>query len=140
MGILKSKTADKVNVPTKRRSIQTDFANLKPLSKTGTVGFTSFRDLADKASTPRKSRAFSGSKGSPPSSTKRARDNRHFDSEGSDASDEDDGAMTPTKKEVLEVEAEDFKTILSSEDARKQGELAEGVKKIRVSFAFALAR
>ena len=136
MGILKSKITDKATLPTKRRSIQTDFASLKPLSKTGTIGFTSFRDLADTASTPRKPRAFSGSKGSPPLSTKRARDNRPFDSEGSDMSDEDGGAMTPTKKGILEVEAEEFKTILSSEDVKKQGELAEGVKKIRVCLHF----
>ena len=131
MGILQSKATDKAQVPTKRRSIQTDFANLKPLTKGGTVGFTTFRDLADKNSTSRRQRVFSGAKGSPPSSTKRARDNR-FESDGSDASDEDEGTVTPTKKGILEVEAEEFKTILSSEDARKQGELAEGVKKIRV--------
>ena len=131
MGILRSKATDKAQVPTKRRSIQTDFANLKPLTKGGTVGFTTFRDLADKYDKPRKQRNYSGFKGSPPSSTKRARDGR-FDSDGSDASDEDEGATSPTKKGILEVEAEEFKTILSSEDAKKQGELAEGVQKIRV--------
>ena len=104
MGILKAKkAAAEASMANKRRSVQTDFANLKPLKAGGTVGFTSFRDNG----------AGGGRNGK----------------DDDDMSDEDD-----EKLKVEDVDGEDFKNkALSPEDAKKAGELTDGVKKIKVS-------
>ena len=113
MGILKStKTSDKpIATTAKRRSMQPDFANLKPLKAGGTMGFTNFREVSD----PREK-----------SSSKQG---------GSDAmeSDDDEDVDIDSIVKLAEPEGEDFKNgLLSPEDAKRQGELAEGVKKIKV--------
>jgi hypothetical protein len=105
MGILKSKPSHqaKPSIARKRNSLQGDFANLKPLTPGGTKGFHGLRDNA--------------------SPTK-----------GDDLDDMESDEENPEKDVIREVEGEDFKEgILSPEDAKKQGELAEGVKKIKVS-------
>ena len=115
MGILKpSKTSDKPTATTaKRRSMQPDFTNLKPLKAGGTMGFSSFREVSD----PREK----------PSSKNGAGDAME--------SDDDDDLEIDRVEKLAEPEGDDFKNgLLSPEDAKRQGELAEGVKKIKVRF------
>lgn len=117
MGILPSpKTNDKPAATAKRKSIPMDFSNLKPLNPSGAMGFSKFRDHEV--------------------GSLRNGNNRSVKKESDDMdSDEDDGiGDRPIKDE--EVEAQDSSNmILSPEDIRRQGELAEGVQKIKVSLA-----
>jgi hypothetical protein len=108
MGILETDKPVQASPATRRKS-GLDFGSLKPLNAaTGTKNFGGYRD---------------GSKDSP--KTK----NKHEDAMDSDADDEDDAKIEQADedKEVLD------KGLLSPEDAAKQGELAEGVRKIKVS-------
>ena len=51
-------------------------------------------------------------------------------------SDEDEAVTDEGISKAEEVEGDDFKnTLLSPEDAKRQGELSEGVKKIKVCLA-----
>lgn len=114
MGILKlSKSADKPGASSaKRRSIQADIANLKPLKPGGALGFSAFRDTdaRGEAKTPRKA------------------------SVPINAMDSDEEEDVDIEPKIPEADTEEFKnTMLSPEDAKQQGELAEGVKKIKVS-------
>lgn len=118
MGILPSspKISDKLAVSNgKRRSMQADFAKLKPLNPNGLMGFSKFRDPNERFET-------NGVKDK--ASKKRSND---------EDSDED----VEIRKEVLiKTQGDDIQEangMLSPEDARRQGELAEGVQKIRVS-------
>lgn len=112
MGILPTpKTQVKPVASTaKRRSIQTDLANLKPLKAGGVFGFSKFRDNT--------SRSTSDSKG------KSLKEDSDMDS------DEEDRVSKTIKLE--EADSQDSLQMLSPEDAKRQGELAEGVQKIRV--------
>ena len=119
MGILPSspKTQDKATAPAgKRRSMQADFANLKPLKPNGLMGFSKFRDPSE---------ANTNGSSSSKAGKKRAND--------ADSDDDD----TEVKNEVfikLEGdEMQDTNGILSAEDAKRQGELAQGVQKIKVN-------
>lgn len=92
--------------PTTRRKSGLDFSGLKPLdAATGTKNFGGYRDMQ-----------------SPKAKQKRE------DAMDSDADDEDDTRPDDTydDKDVTD------KGMLSPEDAAKQGELAEGVRKIKV--------
>lgn len=107
MGILET-DEKKVTVasPATRRKSGLDFGSLKPLNAAGTKNFGGYRDMQS------------------PKAKKKSED-----AMDSDADDEDD--QKP-------VEADDDKDVidkgmLSPEDAAKQGELAEGVRKIKVS-------
>ncbi|MCJ1473797.1 hypothetical protein MMC13_002448 [Lambiella insularis] len=113
MGILKSSKRDKPTSSTaKRRSIQIDFAKLKPLKSGGALGFTSFRNTSD-------SRDKSNSK-------KNGNDNEM-------ESDEEDEPSSEGIIKIEDAEGDDFhNSMLSPEDAKRQGELAEGVKKIKL--------
>ena len=117
MGILplSPKLPDKLATSNaKRRSMQADFAKLKPLNPNGLMGFSKFRDPNERSETEGlKSKA----------SKKRLNEE-----------DSDEDVEVP--KEVLtKTEPDDIQDangMLSPEDARRQGELAEGVQKIRV--------
>ena len=114
MGILKpSRSTDKLGASSaKRRSIQADIANLKPLKPGGALGFSAFRDT-DARSEVKASRKVSVT---------------------SNAMDSDDDEEIDTEPKIPETDTEEFKSnMLSPEDAKQQGELAEGVKKIKVS-------
>jgi len=107
MGILNTKEPPKITSPAaKRKSGTLDFGSLKPLNAAaGTKNFGGYRET------------------SPKSKLKKA------DAMDSDADDEDD---------VKVEDMEDDKDVgdngmLSPEDALKQGELAEGVRKIKAS-------
>lgn len=116
MGILPSpKSHDKaISSSAKRRSVPTDFATLKPLKPGGALGFSSFRDTGD----------GSASHGHV---KKASKDDSDMDS------DEDDvGKGKGLKQEDAEVQEPGI-SAMSPEDAKRQGELAEGVQKIRVT-------
>lgn len=117
MGILPSpKAQDKPAASTaKRRSVHTDFANLKPLKPGGALGFSKFRDSEDR-------RSLGDSKAKP---------------DDSDMDSDDDYARNDKKvKQEVELADADLEDAidhsLSPEDTIRQGELADGVKKIRV--------
>src|SRR3954468_2107556 len=55
MGILPSKSQKPATGNGKRRSTQLDFSNLAPLKKTGTVGFSTFRDNEPRSKSRKKS-------------------------------------------------------------------------------------
>ena len=119
MGILPSspKVQEKTPVSTgKRRSIQADFAKIKPLNPNGLKGFSNFRDPAEDA----------GAVGS--SLTKAAK--KRLNDPDSDDEDAETG-----KELLIKTEGDDVldpNGILSPEDAKRQAELAQGVQKIRV--------
>ncbi|KAL8837582.1 MAG: hypothetical protein Q9170_002459 [Blastenia crenularia] len=115
MGILPSpKGATKTpEVAQKRKSLQDAFAGLTPLKQGGALGFSSFRD-------PNARSTSSGNAKSKPKSS-------DVDSE----EDEGIGGKTPIRTEDADSR-EMGNNMLSPEDARRQDEVAEGVKKIRL--------
>lgn len=108
MGILKSKVVEET--PAKRKS--TDFSKLAPLKPGGAVGFVGYRegDKAGSSKTGKKSK-----KGS----------------ESDMDSDEEEDEKDPVTAKADEDESNDT-THLSPDDLRRQGDLAEGVRKIKV--------
>lgn len=109
MGILKDPKSQDTPGSTKRRSLQPDFSNLGPLKPGGTVGFLNFRDK-DANKGKRKSKKSSAS--------------------DMDSDDDDDDDLIIHKAE--DEEAKDADVELTAEELRRQGELAEGVRKIKV--------
>ncbi|KXL49592.1 hypothetical protein M433DRAFT_7779 [Acidomyces richmondensis BFW] len=110
MGIIKSSNADNTAAAaSKRKSSGADFSKLGPLKSGGTVGFSGYRDA---------------------STTKSKAKGNDVDAMDSDVEDED-GDQLLDGKEDLEGKDENGK-LLSPEDARRQGELADGVQKIRL--------
>ena len=111
MGILNSDKKEAVSpVVNRRKSAALDFGNLKPLNaSTGVKNFGGYRD---------------GTAQSPKSKAK------EVDTMDSDAEDEDD--VQPKVEDADEDEKVVDNGMLSPEDALRQGELAEGVRKIKV--------
>lgn len=98
----------------KRRSGQLDFSNLGPLKAGGTVGFSSFRDQASDATSRRRK------------ARKKSNGNIADDSEDDDEDDSDDiGKMN-------EMDDKDDDKQLAPDELKSQGELADGVNRIRV--------
>lgn len=114
MGILNNPKAQDKETPgaAKRRSTQTDFAKLAPLKPGGAVGFVGFRDVDQKS--PKNRRG--SKKGSE-----------------SDMDSDDDEEEDPIIGKVEVEESKDGNSLLSPDDIKRQGELAEGVRKIKVS-------
>jgi hypothetical protein len=115
MGILNPpKAAEKTPASSKRRSVHTDFTSLGPLKKEGTVGFTNFRDE--------------------PKVRLKTKNKKSSDDDMSEDSDEDPGivgkmedlndADVPIKKENSDL--------LSPEDAERTGQVADGIRKMKV--------
>ncbi|KAI9850290.1 MAG: hypothetical protein M1838_005932 [Thelocarpon superellum] len=120
MGILPTpKGHEQPSAPTsKRRSVPTDFSKLGPLKAGGTVGFSTFRDNDRPVS--RKSNGLEVKK------------ERSMDGD----SDEDEEELNEMidKADDADIKTED-KDHLSVEDARRQGELADGLRKIKLKRA-----
>lgn len=109
-----SKANEKPAATAKRISIPTDFANLKPLSPGGALGFSRFRDSQSRSSSGGKNGAIK-------------KDPEDMDSDEDEVPDD----STAVKEE--EVDLQDVsKAALSPEDIRRQGEISEGVQKIKV--------
>ncbi|KAF4550973.1 Hypothetical protein D9617_15g043270 [Elsinoe fawcettii] len=114
MGILETQQTAEVSTAPKRKS--TDFSKLGPLNRFGTVGFTGYREQGG------------GKK-------KDSKGDDDDDAMDSDA-DEDDGLAKRKQNDDDEVEITAKNGAhLSPLDARKQGELAEGVRKIKLKRA-----
>lgn len=109
MGILQSEPT-KTPTSAKRKSVGLDFSSLKPLNAKGTKNFAGYRD--EKAQ----------SSGFPDAKPMR----KDEDAMDSDADDEDSKAVDDDN------DADITKKMLSPEDAIRQGELAEGVRKIKL--------
>jgi hypothetical protein len=115
IGVLQSsKNPQTTPASVKRRSGQIDFSNLGPLKAGGTVGFSTFRDQATEASRRRKARKKS---------------NGNIADDSDDDDDEENGNLG----KMEEVYDKDVNTKLAPEDAKFQGELADGVDRIHVS-------
>lgn len=116
MGILPSpKPHEKAVLSSaKRRSVPTDFAALKPLKPGGALGFSTFRDTNDRST------SHGGAK-------KASKADSDMDS------DEDDviGKGKSVKQEDVDSQETGI-SAMSPDDVKRQGELAEGVQKIRV--------
>jgi len=104
MGIWKDPKAQETPAA-KRKSLQADFSNLGPLKPGGAVGFLNFRDQE------------SGRKG-----------NKGDDEMDSD----DDEKENPILLKADDDEDREDNKFLSPDDIKRQGELEEGVRKIRV--------
>lgn len=127
MGILPTPAADPATpASAKRKPSGPDYSKFGPLKTHGTVGYSGYRDPAAEA-TKRKAK----------------RKDKDADAMDSDADDDDEvGARLP-KASIEDGEETDSKgangetaagsPLLSPEDARRQGEIAEGVQKIKVS-------
>ena len=119
MGILASKQSKNVAGGTKRRSTQLDFSNLAPLKPGGTVGFSTFRDTD-------------------PSRRNKARKKSNGDAGAMDEDSDEDDEDAQIVGKMEDVDDKDLKTLLSPEDAKFQGELADGVGRIKVSYVIAV--
>lgn len=116
MGILAPKQPSKTTAGSaKRRSAQVDFGTLKPLEQTGTVGFSTFRDNGPSKKGTKSRRISNGNVG----------ENAMVEDSEEDEDDESGVKMEDTDDKVI-------KTHLSPEDAKFQGELADGVGRIKV--------
>ena len=112
MGILKPSKLEQTPTSAKRKSVQDAFATLGPLKKEGTVGFSGFRDR-DRTAKAGPGKKMSG-------------DDMESDS------DEDNDGIAGKMEDVDDVEVKKENGLLSPEDAERTGQLAEGVRKIKV--------
>lgn len=111
MGILPNPEPEKTPAPAKKKSSGPDFSKLGPLKSFGTVGFSGYRDAAAR-----------------PKSKKGDEDAMDSDN------DDEDRARGVVGDDDVEVKQENGK-LLNPEDAKRTGELAEGVQKIKVNIA-----
>ncbi|OJD12501.1 hypothetical protein AJ78_06911 [Emergomyces pasteurianus Ep9510] len=121
MGILDTKSRDKDNKAsvTRRISLQPDLASLAPLNRGGTAGFVKFRDNNNNESGLGKSR-------------KKPRRGSGSDMDDSDYDDDDNGSASILHKAEEEEDKDVISSLLSPDDIRQQGELAEGVRQIKL--------
>ena len=112
MGVLPTPESEKTPATSKRKQSGPDFSKLGPLKSTGTVGFSGYRDAS--------------------TAKRKSKSKKDADAMDSDADDEDEGP-TANGNDDAEVK-QDGDKMLSPEDARRQGELADGVQKIKVSY------
>lgn len=109
MGILPTPESTKTPTANKRRSLAAEIPSLGPLKKEGTVGFSTFRD-----SDPSKARR------------KGKKDADAMDSDSDDDDDAEAGKMDD------EDDAKRDPGLLSPEDAERTGQVADGIRKMKV--------
>lgn len=105
MGIWKDAKAQETPAA-KRKSLQADFSNLGPLKSGGTVGFLNFRDQESSRKGKKKSE--------------------------DDMDSDDDDTDNPILSKADDDENKEDNKFLSPDDIKRQGELEEGLRKIRV--------
>jgi hypothetical protein len=110
MGILPGAKSDKAAATTKRRSIAADLPKLGPLKKDGGAGFSKFRDV--EARQTRKNK-------------------RNSDDEMESESDEDAGIIGKME-DINDADIKRESGMLSPEDAERTGQVAEGIRKMKV--------
>ena len=114
MGILPAPKSEKTVAAAKRKSLNADFASLGPLKKEGTIGFSTFRDNETR-----------------PNPRRKASKKESIDAMDSDSEDEED-EVVGKMEDVEDIDIKKENDLLSPEDAERTGELAEGVRKIKV--------
>lgn len=115
MGILPPPIQEKPNIAvSRRRSTQTDFSKLGPLKAGGTIGFSTFRDAAHQ----------------PAVKTNRGRTGSGNDGDSEEDDDEEIAARMDDADGREDAGANE--QLLNPDDARRGGELADGVRKIKV--------
>jgi hypothetical protein len=122
MGVLAASSSTKSSIlpaTIKRRSGHLDFSSLGPLTSTGTVGFSSFRDQVDQ-SRRRKAR-------------KKGPSANDIDISMNEDSEEDEYECDVLGRIVDGEDGDISCKVLAPDDAKSQGELADGLGKIRVS-------
>ncbi|KAL9112166.1 MAG: hypothetical protein Q9227_003543 [Pyrenula ochraceoflavens] len=117
MGILNPPKVEKTPTSAKRRSIQDSFSTLGPLKKSGTVGFSQFRDRE--------------------SGVRRNGQRNEGSGDEMEDSDSDEDRQLPAFKmeDVDGKDGKDVNRLPSPEDAEKTGQLAEGVRQIKLKRA-----
>lgn len=114
MGILQTPGAVPKTPATTKRKPGLDLSALKPLTTTGTRNFAGYRDP----------------NASPTKRTKGGKA-KNIDDMDSDADDDDEPNAGAAHDDDVDIKTEG-KGMLSPEDVARQGELAEGVRKIKV--------
>ncbi|KAF9889011.1 hypothetical protein FE257_007988 [Aspergillus nanangensis] len=109
MGMLKDAKVQETPASVKRRSLQPDFSNLGPIKPGGTVGFMNFRETAD--------------------TKRKGKKKKELGDDEMDSDDDDDDSILD---KADDEEAKEDDQFLSPDDLRRQGELAEGVRKIKL--------
>ncbi|CZR61001.1 uncharacterized protein PAC_10897 [Phialocephala subalpina] len=113
MGIISPKQQKATPGATKRRSTQLDFSNLGELKPgRGTIGFSAFRENDPSGRQTKSRKKSNGSVGG---------------AMVEDSDDDEDDAELVGKME--DIDDKDVKTLLSPEDAKYSGELADGLKR-----------
>lgn len=133
MGILPSSKAQPATPASiKRRSGQLDFSNLGPLKTSGTVGFSAFRDHhGNEPHRRKKKNRRTKSNGS--ASAMIDEDSEEDDDDDDDVANEILGKMEDVDNDDDRKEGD--KSRLGPEDAKFSGELADGVKRIKLKRA-----
>ncbi|KAH7045802.1 hypothetical protein B0J12DRAFT_141451 [Macrophomina phaseolina] len=115
MGILQAPGAVPKTPATTKRKTGLDFSALKPLTTTGTRNFAGYRDPNA-------------------SPTKKTKGGKAKDLDDMDSDADDDDEVGAANDDDIEIKTEG-KSMLSPEDVARQGELAEGVRKIKLKRA-----
>ena len=110
MGILPGQKSDKTATATKRRSLVADIPKLGPLKKQGTAGFSGFRD----------------------GNIKQTRKGKRSDDDMDSDSDEDGANILGKMEDINDADVKKESGLLSPEDAERTGQVAEGIRKIKV--------
>lgn len=111
MGILPGAKPEKAATSVKRRSIAAELPKLGPLKKEGTAGFSTFRDAEGR----------------------RTRKTKRSSDDEMDSDSEDDGTGIIGKMEdINDSDAKKDPGMLSPEDAERTGQVAEGIRKMKV--------
>jgi len=114
MGILQTPKAEKTPVTNKRRSLAADLPKLGPLKKEGTVGFAGYRDTDAK-----------------PKPVGKKKDADEMDSD----SDDDEDGIVGKMEDIDDVDTKKDTSLLSPEDAERTGQVADGIRKMKVGDA-----
>ncbi|KIX03306.1 uncharacterized protein Z518_06858 [Rhinocladiella mackenziei CBS 650.93] len=111
MGILPGPKSDKAASSAKRRSIAADLPKLGPLKKEGTAGFSNFRDGDGR---------------------RHRRGKRTSDDEMDSDSDDDGSGIIGKMEDINDADAKREPGMLSPEDAEQTGQVAEGIRKMKL--------
>ena len=109
MGILRPKS-DKASVPAKRRSLGVDLPKLGPLKKEGTTGFSNFRDRE----------------------ARRSRKNKSASDDEMDSDSDEEAGIIGKMEDINDADIKREPGLLSPDDAERTGQVAEGIRKMKV--------
>lgn len=110
MGILQAPKSDKTPSSAKRRSIAVELPKLGPLKKEGTAGFSGFRDTE----------------------ARRTRKGKRGSDDEMDSDSEDEGGIVGKMEDINDADVKREPGLLAPEDAERTGQVAEGIRKMKV--------